>query len=689
MHDTDQLRGITERNLRVSSGFEAYGLYGLLASLTISGFLIVWVTLVTGSFHLRAALFLFLIPWVLLGAGSLVTTALRLPSFFALDLITGVATLSVIILAWKVWVPLSLWILMILLLITVVFANGIVPRGRCARLSGPGLLAIIVSLVAATGWSQDLIAPRTAADGYVVFKPGADFFFHATIVARSLQARTLLQVGNYEWQGFPAFLYHYASYSVASCLAKAGDVSAYDVAVGFWAPFGSFLAGLASYVLARGIWNQGAGMSAVVATVLVPDAWLLNVAHPIYGYFWLQQVAPAESYALAIAGIGLLLIVRGGKEGRRMWITAGVATGALVFLFKAQIFVAAFPLLVCFAVLAWPPKTRWRWLVLGACVAAGLAVLPLASWFDTGPKVRLDFSGGALYWKLLAQTADGTPLESWYRIFNSSHPFPSHLAKAVGLTMLNGLGIFSVLAPLTWLLALWRKRWQTSEGISATAVAILLAMTFGLGGDLRTSELMHRPFVWSYWLVATMTAGRLYSVASARLPRFSMAGVVAGILALILVPIRCGAGLQRGKWPGAKAFCNIRLNHGFVDCARFIRSQPPANAIAQDSRLEEFSILSGLSERPSFAGRLQMWKAVSSAFRKLPYREQLQKLQNLQQATNIEDLQRSVRETGIRWYVVHPDDPNVWPVAFRDHPAFESHGYKVYDMQRCFDLPKN
>lgn len=84
-----------------------------------------------------------------------------------------------------------------------------------------------------------------------------------------------------------------------------------------------------------------------------------------------------------------------------------------------------------------------------------------------------------------------------------------------------------------------------------------------------------------------------------------------------------------------------------------------------------------------------MWKAVSSAFRKLPYREQLQKLQNLQQATNIEDLQRSVRETGIRWYVVHPDDPNVWPVAFRDHPAFESHGYKVYDMQRCFDLPKN
>jgi len=45
-----------------------------------------------------------------------------------------------------------------------------------------------------------------------------------------------------------------------------------------------------------------------------------------------------------------------------------------------------------------------------------------------------------------------------------------------------------------------------------------------------------------------------------------------------------------------------------------------------------------------------------------------------------------VRETGIRWYVVHPSDSNFWPTEFRDHPSFESNGYKVYDMQRCFDL---
>jgi hypothetical protein len=109
--------------------------------------------------------------------------------------------------------------------------------------------------------------------------------------------------------------------------------------------------------------------------------------------------------------------------------------------------------------------------------------------------------------------------------------------------------------------------------------------------------------------------------------------------------------------------------------------------VAQDSHLDTALILVGLAERPSFAARLDVWTRASKAFRESAYQEQLRKLKTLQEATNIPDLQRSVRETGIRWYVVHPDDPSFWPAEFRDHPVFESNGYKVYDMQRCFDMP--
>jgi hypothetical protein len=258
--------------------------------------------------------------------------------------------------------------------------------------------------------------------------------------------------------------------------------------------------------------------------------------------------------------------------------------------------------------------------------------------------------------------------------------------EAIGLLLINALGIFVVVAPFVWLFAVWRKTWQASDGISVTAIAIFLLMTFGLSGDLRSSELIHRPFVWTYWLVASLTAGRLFSIGAERCLRFATAIVIVSIVALMLVPARYGSGLQPGKWPGAKAYSSLRLDRGLVESAHYIRSQPPTNAVAQDSHLEKLLILGGLSERPSFAARPEMWKLASKAFRESPYQARLRKLQSLQEATNIPDLQRSIRETGIRWYLLHPGDSNVWPAEFRDHPSFESNGYKVYDMQRCFDL---
>jgi len=685
MSPTEQLANAGEQKQQAMGGFDRYG---LLACLIISVFLIVWITLASKSLNFGTVVFLFALPWVLLRAGAIVTAGLRFPSFFALDFLLGVTVVSVAVMGWKFFLPVSLWVLLIVLLFAIASIPKLLPRHRRDPLSALGLLSVIVSLVAATGWSQDLISPTSTVEGDIVFKPGADFFFHATMVARSLGTQTLVHVGNYEWQGFPAFFYHYASYSLASCLAQMGQVSAYATVVGFWAPFGLFLTGLASYALARGIWSQGAGLVALMATSLIPDAWLLNIAHPMYGYFWLQEVSPAGSYAVATAGTALLFVTSGANEQRRVWIASGVIVGALVLVFKVQVFAAAFPLLFSFAVVVWPPRTHWRWLVLCACVMAGLMLLPLADRSYVGPDVRFDFSGSDWYWKTLANMARGTSVEGLYQVFRVGHPFPSHLALAFALLLVDALGIFIVIAPPVWLLAAWRKTWQTSDGISVAAVAILLLMTFGIGrkGTSENAyEFIQHPFIWAYWLVGALTAGRLFSMVTDRYLRFATAIVIVSIAVLMLVPARYGSGLQPGKWLGAKAYSNLRVDRGLVECAHYIRSQPPINAVAQDSHQDRLLILGGLSERPSFAARLEMWKRASKAFRE-SYEAQLHKLQSLYQATNIADLQRNVRETGIRWYVAHPDDPNVWPAEFRDQPAFESNGYRVYDLQRCFDL---
>jgi hypothetical protein len=492
-----QLASADQQKQQPARGFDSYG---LLACLVISVFLIVWITVASKSLNFGTVVFLLALPWVLLRAGAIVTAALRFASFFALDFLLGVAVVSIAVMSWKFFVPLSAWVLLILLLFAVAGIPKLLPHLRRDPLSALGLLSVIVSLVAATAWSQDLIWPPKTVEGGIVYKPGADFFFHATIVARSLGTQTLIQVGNYEWQGFPAVFYHYASYSLASCLAKVGHVSAYVTVVGFWAPFGSFLTGLASYALARAIWSQGAGLAALMATSLIPDAWLLNVAHPMYGYFWLQQVAPAGLYAVATAGTALILVARGASQERRAWIASGVVLGAVVVFLKVQVFAAAFPLLFSFAVMVWPPRRHWRWLVLGACIMAGLVFLPLADRFYVEPDVRFDFSGSNWYWKTLANIARGTSVEGWYQVFRVGHPFPSHLALAISLLLVNSLGIFIVIAPLVWVLAAWRKRWQTSDGISVAAVAILLLMTFGIGRNGTSDnayEFIQHPFIWA------------------------------------------------------------------------------------------------------------------------------------------------------------------------------------------------
>ena len=686
MSQIQQLAKTGEQERQPASGFDGYG---SLACIVISIFLVVWITLATKSLNFGSVFFLFALPWVLLRAGAIVTAALRFPSFFALDFLLGVTVISVGVMTWTFFVPVSLWVLLIVLLAAVASIPRFLPSHRRDPLSALGLLSVIVSLVAATGWSQDLIFPTTSVDRAVVFKPWSDFFIHATFVARSLRAETLFQVGNYEWKGFPAIFYHYASYSIPICLAKVGSLPGYATVVGFWAPFGSFLTGLASYALGRVFWSQAAGLAALVATSLIPDMALLNSAHPTYGYFWLQHASPGGLYAVAAAGIALILIFQGVREGRRIWIASGVVTGAFVVFFKIQIFAAAFPLLVSFAIVGWPPRKQWQWLILGGCVAAGVAMLPLANRFYVGPNVQFDLSGSVWYWQVLAKMANGTPVESWYRVFNNIHPFPSHLALAIGLLLVNALGIFAIVAPLIWLFVACRKMWQASEGISLAAIAILMLMTFGMGGTGTSDnahEFIHRPFVWAYWLVGSLAAGRLFSLLARRRRQLWTRAVVVSSIALTLIPVCYGSGLQRGKGSVGNVRSSIRVDRGLIDCARYISDQPPADAVVQDSQLDKFLIVGGLTDRPSFAARVDEWTRQSKVFRESGYREQLGKLQRLQQATTIPDLQRCVRETGIRWYVAHPDDANRWPAEFRNQPAFESNGYRVYDMQHCFDL---
>jgi hypothetical protein len=61
-------------------------------------------------------------------------------------------------------------------------------------------------------------------------------------------------------------------------------------------------------------------------------------------------------------------------------------------------------------------------------------------------------------------------------------------------------------------------------------------------------KLIHRPFVWTYWLVASLTARCLFSIAAEQCLRFATAIVIVSIVALMLVLQR---GMARGYSQGS------------------------------------------------------------------------------------------------------------------------------------------
>src|SRR3954452_10662321 len=138
MTQIQQLAKTNEQKQQSAHGFDSYG---LVACLVISTFSIVWITLATKSLNFGSVVFLFALPWVLLRAGAIVTAALRFPSFFALNFLLGVTVVSVAVMTWTFFIPLSVWVVLIALFLAAAIIPKLLARHSRDPLSALGLLA--------------------------------------------------------------------------------------------------------------------------------------------------------------------------------------------------------------------------------------------------------------------------------------------------------------------------------------------------------------------------------------------------------------------------------------------------------------------------------------------------------------------------------------------------------------------
>ncbi len=208
-------------------------------------------------------------------------------------------------------------------------------------LVSPGLLVVILSLVAASLWAQDSIRAQIVLPECVLLRPWVDSLFHAREIQTFRDAAGPVAIDDPRMAGQPMWFYHHASYLAPALLSEGvGDAG---VSGSRELP-GAVRAGAhgpGRLCLGRVTLGARAGVAAAAVLYFVPDASWHGLASPCLSYHWLQQVAPAGLYGVAILAVAWLLMFEGCRSGRRLLVMLAFLTTGFTLHYKAHLFVAA------------------------------------------------------------------------------------------------------------------------------------------------------------------------------------------------------------------------------------------------------------------------------------------------------------------------------------------------------------
>ena len=483
--------------------------------------------------------------------------------------------------------------------------------------------------------------------------------------------------------GLPPPPYHYASYMLAAAMTSLASGEAFAAAAGIYAPVGTLLTGLAAYVLGKAIGNRVGGLIAASGVMLVPDASFQGIGNRWTSYFFFQQVGIGGAYGVAVLGLAWALAIRAVREASiRMGLLA-LAFCALSAIFKVQIFMVYSPVLVAFLCLFYPRLALRRRLLCSAVAAAGYtALVAVARSVPLAPTIAFSTSGAGMNLRLIANNFEANAAGIFAGYLGPHASYGALLIVGVPLILFTTYGLW--LVPLACALVLSIRRQPdlmlASVPLLALAghlvVALGMAENTGYGGP---DEIIHKTFVWPYFIVCVWTGAMLglelaRRAQGIRRARFVVAGWSAVALGLAL-DWRCAQTLQSGMLWG-KNLMDVHVPIGLYESARFIREHSPPHSVVQLSENDAFYMLAALGERQPYV----LHSAVNSGAPGPEAIRRFEQVRSILEKTTSEAARAEAHSLGIEWLVVsHPPQAR-WERDDPDILAFEAHGYRVYRM---------
>jgi hypothetical protein len=687
-----------------------YSMSDLVAVSLAAGVVAVWAESAGGAFSLLALLsceaaFLafYLVGSLFAGWRGLATGVLfDLP----LRLLVGYAVVNTTLFA-LVWVsPLGIVanfgaVLGVALLLFLVAR----PTRESGREGTVGLLALFLSLIAATLWCQDSIRPISAEGDLVVAKPWMDGFYHAIHIRIFGSSHGWGSIEDFRLAGVPARLYHYGIYPTPAFIWRASGIHSYTAFAGILAPMGVFFTGLGAYALAGSLWGRWPGFAACAASLLLPDGVQQGMQNTFMSYHWLTQISPSATYGLALLAVAWLFVLRGSAQGRWPQLLVGWLVAGILVVYKLHLFVASALLLWLLPPLFFrmgrggndarapvvsdaraclgstsepkPLRARWRALWAASAVVVYLAAMLGVQKIPGIPPIRLDGSSVREILKLVNSfTPPGGLRDFLADRIGMGHSLGSNLLYGVPFILLAALGLF---VPLLVLLAI-RLRKRTSLLVLAfpfLLVANFLVMFFGLALDFSRStpdELSHRPVIVLHFLIVAWIGGAagLSLVESRRLGRTARPGMVALAVFLMAIPAYLGAGVHR-MW-AMPMFSPLRIPAGLYRAAEHMRKHGSARDVFQDSELDRAYVVAAVSEKRAYASRSMTMISHNSE----KVEERAEAVEEFRKLRDPAAVLAFARKLGIRWFLLSPGGRIDWPEEISGRPAFESGGYRLY-----------
>jgi len=654
-------------------------------------FLSVWHSRTTHRFSLRALTVFVALCGLSLIYGrffiKLTSLSFKASSSLSLQFVCGYLVLNTILFLLSLSTPFA-----IAMNVSIVSCGGLLilfsSRGIAKDAPKPAdylsdFLCLLLSGIAATLWCTEVLRPVATEGSLTIYQTSHDLFFHSRVISSFAQARGFKTMSIILMSDQQAPLYHYAMYLTPAAISFFITSSAYITFVSFLIPFGILLTGLAAFSLAGSVWGRWPGIAATLAVAMLPDAYQQGLGNKFFSYYPLQEAAPGGLYGVACLAIAWMFILDGCKASRVTSILFGYVILTVSVVYKAQLFVAnAFLLMIYPCVFFRGLQIRWRVVMGVVLVSLFWLVVSVSQHVNRIPTLRLDWSALKPYAHAIVATFEPGFLKSFYRMLlverGSDMAF---FPYAASMLLLCTFGLWTAAYAITSFLQ--RARIGAAASLFPFFVIVnYLVMSLGLAMDRngvgRAEELLHRPFVWAYFVVAAWSgAGAYVLLFGDRPPASKSARILATAVAFlsISVPLVWAHNLQILPREGYDSYKAMNpVPSGLVKACSYIRKNSQSQDLVQDSENDPRLWVTGLAERQDFAADFKPWERLCSP----ALRGRLNELTALKNMTNEIDVIEFARRNKISWYILRPESKVAWPSSLLTKPVFRSGGYRVY-----------